>query len=58
MVKTPVWHFRLAPDGVDRQLREYGWAEREQVGTREYVARCRRGLLVSEIERFVYSEKS
>jgi hypothetical protein len=42
-------------------LREYGWAEREQVGPAEYAARylqpVGRAMPISEIERFVQAEK-
>lgn len=59
--KYDVWHFGLAPEQVDGLLREYGWAEREQVGPREYAARyiepSGRALSASEIERFVAAEK-
>lgn len=37
--KYDVWHFGIKPENVDSLLREYGWAEREQVGPREYFKR-------------------
>jgi methyltransferase (TIGR00027 family) len=56
-----VWKFGIAPGDVAALLREYGWAEREQVGPAEYVARylrpAGRDMPVSEIERFVRAEK-
>ncbi len=59
--KHDVWHFGIGPEHVDSLLREYGWAEREQVGTSEYIARyvepAGRDLPVSEIERFTYAER-
>lgn len=61
-VQGGVWHFALDPSEVDPLLREYGWAEREQVGATEYTQRyllpLGRELVVSEIERFVAAEKS
>ena len=61
VVKQRIWHLGLDPDGVAGLLAEYGWAEREQVGRPEYVARylepAGRDLPVTEIERFVYAEK-
>jgi len=61
MKEHDVWHFGIAPQNVDGLLREYGWAEREQVGPSEYFARyiepSGRALTASEIERFVYAEK-
>ncbi|PTH90466.1 SAM-dependent methyltransferase [Streptomyces sp. A244] len=61
VVKQRMWHFGLDPDDARSLLRGYGWAEREQVGRREYLARyirpTGRDLPVSEIERFVYGEK-
>ncbi|MCX4910552.1 SAM-dependent methyltransferase [Streptomyces sp. NBC_00878] len=62
VVKQPMWHFGLDPDDARSLLQEYGWAQREQVGTQEYLARyirpTGRDLAVSEIERFVYGEKT
>ncbi|MEU5199350.1 MULTISPECIES: SAM-dependent methyltransferase [Streptomyces] len=62
VVKHAVWHFGLGPDDVRSLLQEYGWAEREQVSSQEYLARyirpTGRDLPVSEIERFVYGEKA
>ncbi len=59
--KYDVWRFGIAPDDVATLLREYGWAEREQVGPAEYAARylrpTGRDMPVSEIERFVQAEK-
>lgn len=59
--KYDVWHFGIKPENVDGLLREYGWAEREQVGPREYFKRyiepSGRDLSASEIERFVDAEK-
>lgn len=61
VVKNRVWRFGIEPQHVAGLLREYGWAEREQVGraelTRRYLEPIGRGLPVSEIERFVYAEK-
>lgn len=61
MKKHDLWHFGIQPENVDRLLREYGWAEREQVGPDEYSARyvapSGRALSVSEIERFVDAER-
>ncbi|MBZ5707894.1 class I SAM-dependent methyltransferase [Nannocystis pusilla] len=60
-LKYDVWHFGIAPEDVGGLLGEYGWAEREQVGSREYMTRfiepSRRDLSVSELERFVHAEK-
>lgn len=36
VVRQRVWHFGLMPDQVAGLLDEYGWVEREQVGTAEY----------------------
>ena len=62
VVKHAMWHFGLDPDDVRSLLQEYDWAEREQVGSREYLARyvrpTGRDLPVSEIERFVCCEKT
>ncbi|MFF7984045.1 hypothetical protein ACFZDK_33855 [Streptomyces sp. NPDC007901] len=62
VAKTPMRRFGLAPNDIDRLLQEYGWAEREQVGSREYINHyirpTGRDLPASEIERFVYAEKS
>jgi methyltransferase (TIGR00027 family) len=56
-----VWKFGIAPRDVAALLREYGWAEREQVGPAEYAARylqpVGRDMPISEIERFVQAEK-
>jgi methyltransferase (TIGR00027 family) len=61
MTSTGVWRFGIAPQDVAALLREYGWAEREQVGAAEYEERylrpAGRDLPVSEIERFVRAEK-
>jgi transposase-like protein len=50
-----------APEDVGGLLGEYGWAEREQVGSREYMARyvrpSGRDLSVSDLERFVHAGK-
>ncbi|WP_217185084.1 hypothetical protein [Streptomyces sp. AC495_CC817] len=60
--KRAIWHFSLDPDNARSLLQEYGWAEREQVGSREYLARyvrpTGRDLPVFEIERFVHGEKA
>ncbi len=60
-LKYDVWHFGLAPEDVGGLLGEYGWAEREQVGSREYTARfvepTGRDLSVAELERFVHADK-
>lgn len=57
-----VWKFGIAPQNVAALLREYGWADREQVGPAEYQARylrpAGRDMPVSEIERFVRAEKA
>jgi methyltransferase (TIGR00027 family) len=62
VTRRRVWHFGLAPDEVAALLEEYGWTEREQVGTPEYQRRylqpTGRSLPVSEIERFVSATKS
>jgi methyltransferase (TIGR00027 family) len=62
VVRQPMWHFGLDPDDVRSLLQEYDWAEREQVGSQEYLTRyirpTGRDLPVSEIERSVYSEKA
>ncbi|HEX7659889.1 MAG TPA: SAM-dependent methyltransferase [Pseudonocardiaceae bacterium] len=57
-----LWKFALDPSDIDPLLREYGWAEREQVGAAEYTERYlrpagREDLTVSDIEHFVYAEK-
>ncbi|MBB5137445.1 methyltransferase (TIGR00027 family) [Thermocatellispora tengchongensis] len=61
VAKRGIWRLGLAPGEVADLLAEYGWAEREQVGAAEYLARyvkpSGRDLAVSEIERFVYAEK-
>lgn len=61
VIKYRVWHWGIDPQQVDGLLREYGWAEREQVGTSEYLARyvaaTGRDLPVTEAERFVLAEK-
>ena len=60
-VDRRVWRFALDPADVDGLLREYGWAEREQVGPAEYTSRylrpAGRDLPATPIERFVYAEK-
>ena len=62
VVRQRVWHFGLMPDQVAGLLDEYGWVEREQVGTAEYQDRyvrpVDREMPVSEIERFVSVTKS
>lgn len=59
--KYRVWHWGIYPEHVDGLLREYGWAEREQVGRDEYVTRyvkpAGRDMPVTEVERFVLAEK-
>jgi O-methyltransferase involved in polyketide biosynthesis len=61
VIKYRIWHWGIEPDDVGDLLREYGWAEREQVGRSEYIARyikaTGRDLPVSEVERFVFAEK-
>jgi methyltransferase (TIGR00027 family) len=61
VIKQSLWRFGIAPEHVASLLREYGWAEREQVGRAEYlqryVAPAGRDLAVSELERFVLAEK-
>jgi methyltransferase (TIGR00027 family) len=61
VVKYGVWHWGIDPADVDDLLREYGWAEREQVGRDEYLARyvkpTGRDLPVTEVERFAFAEK-
>lgn len=56
-----IWKWAIAPQDVAAVLREYGWAEREQVGPAEYVERylrpAGRDVPVSEIERFARAEK-
>jgi len=55
-----VWHYGIAPQDVDNLLREYGWTEREQVGSEVasiYVEPTGRHLPVLEIERIAYAEK-
>jgi methyltransferase (TIGR00027 family) len=56
-----VWHFGIDPEHVAGLLREYGWAEREQVGRaefeRRYLEPSGREVSVSDIERCVYAEK-
>jgi methyltransferase (TIGR00027 family) len=60
-VSSGIWRFGIEPNNVAGLLHEYGWAEREQIGRSEYLARyiapSGRSLTVSEIERFVYAEK-
>ena len=57
-----VWRFGIAPAEVGSLLDEYGWVEREQMGSAEYRARylvpVGRQMAVSEIERFVCAEKA
>lgn len=59
--RRQLWHFGLAPDEVAPLLDEYGWAEREQVGTADYRQRylepAGRDLPVSELERFALAVK-
>jgi methyltransferase (TIGR00027 family) len=61
-LKYDVLHFGLEPEHVNDLLGEYGWVEREQVGTSElvasYVAPTGRDIPVSQIERCVYAEKT
>ncbi len=60
-VAKHVWHFGIEPENVAGLLREYGWAECEQVGRADFAVRylqpLGRNLPVSEIERCVYAEK-
>lgn len=60
-VEGGVWHFAIEPSEVDGLLREYGWAEQEQVGPAEYADRylrpAGRDLPATEIERFVSAER-
>lgn len=56
-VDSGIWHFALDPSEVDGLLREYGWAEKEQLGPAEYAERylrpAGRAMSATEIERFV-----
>lgn len=56
-----LWKFGWHPDDVAPFLREYGWAETEQLGPEQYVARyvapSGRDLPVSEIERMARADK-
>lgn len=59
--QPPVTQTALGPMVIAACEQHLPWAEREQVGNREYLARyvrpAGRDLPVSEIERFVYGEK-
>jgi methyltransferase (TIGR00027 family) len=58
--RDEVWRFGIYPSAVGALLGEYGWAEREQVGSAEYTVRylepISRKMPISEIERFVAAE--
>lgn len=58
---NPIWRFGLTPGAVAPLLGEYGWAQREQLGRSEFIARyiapTGRKLDVYEIERFAYAVK-
>jgi methyltransferase (TIGR00027 family) len=60
-VNRRLWRFGLDPKGVAAFLEGYGWAEREQVGSKEYTERylepAGRPMPVMEIERAVYAQK-
>jgi methyltransferase (TIGR00027 family) len=62
VTKRHVWHFGLLPEETPALLRDYGWTEHEQVGPTEYAKRylgpLGRDLPVSQIERFVYADRS
>jgi methyltransferase (TIGR00027 family) len=60
--KQRMWHFGLRPVDVSPLLAEFGWHEREQVGRAEYLRRyvepLGRRLRVTDVERFVLTEKT
>jgi methyltransferase (TIGR00027 family) len=60
-VKSQLWKFGLAPDGVEDFLAAYGWRLIEQAGPDEFVDRyvrpTGRDLTASQIEWSVYAEK-
>ncbi|MGW4945052.1 class I SAM-dependent methyltransferase [Actinoplanes sp. NPDC004185] len=62
VTRRHVWHFGLLPQETAALLRTYGWTEHEQVGPTEYAERYLRPLgrdvTVSQIERFVYADRS
>jgi len=62
VTKRHVWHFGLLPEETPALLRDYGWTEQEQVGPIEYAERylgpLGRNPTVSQIERFVYADRS
>ena len=61
VVEDKVWTFGLDPNDIGPTLADFGWTEREQVGTDEYRKRyflpAGRDLAAIDIERFVYAEK-
>ena len=61
VVKERIYQFGLSPTGVGDFLQQYGWTEREQVGSEEYRARyfepAGRNLTGIGVERFVSAEK-
>lgn len=60
--ENPIWRFGLDPQAVAGFLKQFGWKELEQAGTREYTSRylrpAGRELPVTEIERAAYAEKA
>jgi methyltransferase (TIGR00027 family) len=60
-IKEQLWQFGLVPERVGTFLEEFGWKEREQMGSREYVEKYVRPsgrlLAVMEIEKAVFAEK-
>lgn len=62
VTKRHVWRFGLLPGETAALLRDFGWAEREQLGPEEYAERylrpLGRDLTVSPIERFVYADRA
>jgi O-methyltransferase involved in polyketide biosynthesis len=55
-----VWHFGIPPEAVSTLLKDYGWVEREQVGSElasKYVDPTGCDLPVSDIERVSYAKK-
>ena len=61
-LKTQLWQFGLAPEKVPAFLSQYSWAEIEQVGSKEYIARYLqphgRIMPVMEIERMAFAQKN
>jgi methyltransferase (TIGR00027 family) len=60
-IKDQVWQFGMVPEQVDTFLQEFGWKEREQMGSHEFVEKYMRPngrlLPVTEVERVVLAEK-